>query len=237
MKGDSVNPPFKPETEKEGGDIITPTVTDTIKVVVEEFWAKSTLNEEFKIEVDKKVGEQNYCDDCPLFYRKGSNKPISIFKYRNQVKTINIGDYLIVTVSDGKIKLPKINEKKKIKKSEPKNMYSKVRKEKEQLKREKERLKREKEQLKREELENDRLENEKIKTEEAEFKVKKTEVDNSKNNKTQPKIITPVESKNKSVDTIKKKKIREKEEKKKSKKKEEKVKKERATGFDILNKK
>ena len=55
MKGDSVNPPFKPETEKEGGDIITPTVTDTIKVVVEEFWAKSTLNEEFKIEVDKKV--------------------------------------------------------------------------------------------------------------------------------------------------------------------------------------
>lgn len=237
MKGDSVNPPFKPETEKGGGDIITPTVTDTIKVVVEEFWAKSTLNEEFKIEVDKKVGEQNYCDDCPLFYRKGSNKPISIFKYRNQVKTINIGDYLIVTVSDGKIKLPKINEKKKIKKSEPKNMYSKVRKEKEQLKREKERLKREKEQLKREELENDRLENEKIKTEEAEFKVKKTEVDNSKNNKTQPKIITPVESKNKSVDTIKKKKIREKEEKKKSKKKEEKVKKERATGFDILNKK
>jgi hypothetical protein len=232
-----VKPPFKPKTEKGGGDIITPTVTDTIKVVVEEFWAKSTLNEEFKIEVDKKVGEQNYCDDCPLFYRKGSNKPISIFKYRNQVKTINIGDYLIVTVSDGKIKLPKINERKKTEKSEPKNMYSKVRKEKEQLKREKERLKREKEQLKREELENDRLENEKIKTEEAEFKVKKTEVDNSKNNKTQPKIITPVESKNKSVDTIKKKKIREKEEKKKSKKKEEKVKKERATGFDILNKK
>ena len=71
-----------------------------------------------KIEVDKKVGEQNYCDDCPLFYKKGSNKPISIFKYRKEIEKIYIGDYLMVTVNDGKIKLPKINERKKTEKSQ-----------------------------------------------------------------------------------------------------------------------
>ncbi|MDG1014045.1 MAG: hypothetical protein P8O09_02425, partial [Flavobacteriaceae bacterium] len=173
-----------------------------------------------------------------------SNKPISIFDYRNKIQIINIGDYLMVTVNDGVVELPKINEKKKIKKNEPKNMYSTVRKEKERLRREKlenERLRREKLENERLRREKEQLEREKLENEEAELKVKKTDVDNSKNNKTQRKIIIPNGSKNKSVDTIKKKKTKEKEEDKKKKKEDiknkKKDKKKRATRIGMFNKK
>ena len=235
MNSDSFEPPIEQKTEKGGEDIIITTVTDTIKVVVEDSWAKSKLSQEFKIEVDKKVGKQNYCDDCPLFYKKGSNKPISIFDYRNKIQIINIGDYLMVTVNDGVVELPKINEKKKIKENEPKNMYSSVRKEKERIRKDK-KIQEKKNQEQQAEFDAEAEENRKKAAEEAELKVKKTDVDNSKNDKTQPKIIIPNGSKNKSVDSIKKKKTKEKEDIK-NKKKDKKKKKKRATRIGMFNKK
>ena len=105
---------------------------DTIKVVAEKGWGKSQLSDELNTEVTNKV--KFYCTDCPLFYRKGNNEPISIQKYRDDIKKLNIGDYLMVTLTDGKIDMPEIN--KNIKNEEDnENMFSSVEKKIEEEKR------------------------------------------------------------------------------------------------------
>lgn len=94
---------------------------DTIKVTAKKGWGKSQLSEELKNEVEKK--KISYCKDCPLFYRKGNNEPISIHKYRNDIKVLNIDDYLMVTLTEGKIDMPEINKNKK-NKEDNENMFS-----------------------------------------------------------------------------------------------------------------
>jgi serine/threonine protein phosphatase PrpC len=148
-------------TKNDTGDSSTTTGTDTIKVVVEKGWGTKRLNTEFETKVNEKVGADNYCKDCPAFYKKGSNKPISIHEYRNNVKNLGLGDFLMVTITDGIVDMPEINKNGKIEEKEPINQFS------EETKKEKERL------------EKERLENEKRKAEEAELEVEKSEVDRS----------------------------------------------------------
>jgi hypothetical protein len=81
---------------------------DTIKVVALEGWGTSILNESFETEVTKRVGQ--YCKDCPLFFRKGKDEPISIHKYRKEIKELGVGDYLMVSTTAGKIDMPEINK-------------------------------------------------------------------------------------------------------------------------------
>jgi serine/threonine protein phosphatase PrpC len=105
---------------------------DTIKVITEKGWGTSQLNSKFETEVKNIV--KSYCKNCPLFYRKGNNEPISIHKYRNDIKKLNVGDYLMVTLTDSKIDMPEIN--KNIKNEEDnENMFSSVEKKIEEEKR------------------------------------------------------------------------------------------------------
>jgi len=172
------------EQKKDTGDSSTTTGTDTIKVVVEKGWGTKRLNTEFETKVNEKVGADNYCKDCPVFYKKGSNKPISIHEYRNNVKNLGLGDFLMVTITDGIVDMPEINKNGKIEEKEPINQFS-------------EETKKEKERLEKERLEKERLENEKRKAEEAELEVESSKVDSlkNKNNKTQIGISISVESK------------------------------------------
>ena len=210
------------ETKKDTEDSSTTTGTDTIKVVVEKGWGTKRLNSEFKTKVNEKVGADNYCINCPVFYKKGNDKPISIYEYRKNVKNLGLGDFLMVSVTDGEVDMPEINKNGKIEEKEPINQFS------EETKKQNERL--EKERLEKERLEKERLENEKRKAEKAELEVEKSEVDSLKNkhNKTQIGISNSVGSKDKSVDTTEIKK------KKKKKKESEKV---NTTKVDTLNKK
>lgn len=205
------------ETKKDTEDSSTTTGTDTIKVVVEKGWGTKRLNSEFKTKVNEKVGADNYCINCPVFYKKGNDKPISIYEYRKNVKNLGLGDFLMVSVTDGEVDMPEINKNGKIEEKEPINQFS-------------EETKKQNERLEKERLEKERLENEKRKAEKAELEVEKSEVDSLKNkhNKTQIGISISVGSKDKSVDTTEIKK------KKKKKKESEKV---NTTKVDTLNKK
>ena len=156
---------------------------DTVKVVVEAGWGKNKLRTELYNKVIEIVGEDNYCNDCPVYYKKESDEPISIHKYREQVKNLDVGDYLMVTIKNNKIDKPEINNDKKIEnieKGEPVNLYSvEAKAEKERKAKE---IKLEKERKAKEiESEKERLEKEEPKTEkkEEEVDLKKVEIDSS----------------------------------------------------------
>jgi serine/threonine protein phosphatase PrpC len=119
---------------------------DTIKVFAEKGWGTNQLNSKFKTEVKKKTN--NYCKDCPLFYRKGKDKPLSIQQYREEVKNLGVGDYLIVTLTDGEINMPEINIKNNTDEERDTNIYSEEakRKEEEQKKKVEEEKRKKKEQ-------------------------------------------------------------------------------------------
>lgn len=95
---------------------------DTIKVIAIEGWGKDKLNNELFNKVSEQVGKENYCKDCPLFFKEGKDKPISIHKYRKEIKELGVGDYLIVSVTNGKIDMPEINKAKNEDNTE--NMFS-----------------------------------------------------------------------------------------------------------------
>jgi serine/threonine protein phosphatase PrpC len=131
----------QPPIEKEIGIIKPISKIDTIKVVTKSGWGKTELSQELYLKVTENVGKENYCNDCPLFYKNGSNESISIWKYKKEVK-LHPGDYLMVTVTDGKVDMPKINKREKRKEKEPDNQFS------EETKKEKKRKERpEKERL------------------------------------------------------------------------------------------
>jgi hypothetical protein len=158
--------PLQPPIEKEI-EIIKPiSKIDTIIVVAKSGWGKGNLNEELYLKVIENVGKENYCKDCPLFYKKGSNESISIWKYKKEVN-LDVGDYLMVTVTDGKVDMPKINKKEKRKEKEPSNQFS------EETKKEKKR----KERIRKERLEK-----------KEELEAKKTKTDSSKVEKVKNEI-------------------------------------------------
>jgi len=169
--------PLQPPIEKEI-EIIKPiSKIDTIIVVAKSGWGKGNLNEELYLKVIENVGKENYCKDCPLFYKKGSNESISIWKYKKEVN-LDVGDYLMVTVTDGKVDMPKINKKEKRKEKEPSNQFS------EETKKEKKR----KERIRKERLEKERLEKK------EELEAKKTKTDSSKVEKVKNEISVKVGS-------------------------------------------
>ena len=201
-------------------DSLPKTKTDTIKVIVEKGWGKMKLNSEFETKVNEKVGAQNYCKDCPVYYKKGSDKPISIYEYRKNIKNPGLGDFLMVCVTDGKVDMPEINKNGKIEEKEPTNQFS------EETKKQQERLKQE------------RLENDRIKKQESDAKKKKSEIEKSDLDTTDTEIVEIIEPlKVKSVEEAtetkqqekkkKKKKEKEKKEKEKKEKQQEKEKKEK----------
>jgi len=103
----------------------------TIKVTAKANWTSDSLNTRFKEVVEKKF---KYCKDCPVFYRNSKPKElVSIQKYRKLYKSNKFklykGDYLKVTIKDGKIVMPEIN--KNIGKPVLKNVFSDLIKEKE----------------------------------------------------------------------------------------------------------
>jgi len=106
------------EKEKEAVSL-----TDTIKVTARQGWGKDRLNNEFFKKVSEKVGKENYCEDCPLFFRRGKNEPISIHKYRKEIKELGVGDFLMVNVIKGEINMPEINNTIK-NEDDSKNMFS-----------------------------------------------------------------------------------------------------------------
>tara|TARA_B110000977_G_scaffold50085_1_gene68049 strand:+ start:3479 stop:5098 length:1620 start_codon:yes stop_codon:yes gene_type:complete len=190
-------------------DPLPKTKTDTIKVIVEKGWGPNRLNSEFKNKVIEKLGIDKYCKDCPVFYKKGSDKPISIHTYRVKPQ-LAPGDYLMVTVTDKKVNMPKINEKVTTKDKKPTNQFS------EETKKEQERLKQE------------RLEKERIKKQESDAKKKKSEIEKSDLDTTDTEIVEIKEPlKVKSVEEATETKQEEKEKKEKKKKKKEKEKKEK----------
>ena len=157
---------------------------DTVKVVAKAGWGKNKLRTELYNKVIEIVGEDNYCKDCPVYYKKESDEPISIHKYREQVKNLDVGDYLMVTIKNNKIDKPEINNNKKIENienGEPVNIYS-VEVEAENERKAKE-IESEKERLEKERLEKERLEKEeqKLKEEEEkeEIEFKKVEIESS----------------------------------------------------------
>ena len=99
--------------------------TDTIKVLALDGWGKNKLDSEFYERVSKKVGKENYCADCPLFFREGKDEPISIQKYRSKETKIRLGDYLMVSITEGEIYMPEINRTTK-NEDDTKNVYSSV---------------------------------------------------------------------------------------------------------------
>ena len=107
----NTNNPSTPEQiliEEKVEEIKPVSKIDTIKVEALEGWGTSLLNESFKNEVIKKVGD--YCKDCPMFFRKGKVEPISIQTYRETIEDLMVGDYLMVTVTNNKIDMPEINK-------------------------------------------------------------------------------------------------------------------------------
>lgn len=107
----NTNNPSTPEQiliEEKVEEIKPVSEIDTIKVEALEGWGTSLLNESFKNEVIKKVGD--YCKDCPMFFRKGKVEPISIQTYRETIEDLMVGDYLMVTVTNNKIDMPEINK-------------------------------------------------------------------------------------------------------------------------------
>jgi serine/threonine protein phosphatase PrpC len=197
-------------------DPLPKTKTDTIKVIVEKGWGVMKLNSEFETKVNEKVGAENYCRDCPVYYKKGSDKPISIYEYRKNVKNLGLGDFLLVYVTDGKVDMPEINKNGKIEEKEPTNQFS------EEIKKQQERLKQK------------RLEKERIKKQESDAKKKKSEIEKSDLDTTDTEIVEIKEPlKVKSVEEAtetkqeKKEKEKEKQEKKEKKKKEKKEKEEK----------
>jgi len=200
-------------------DPLPKTKTDTIKVIVEKGWGPNRLNSEFKNKVIEKLGIDKYCKDCPVFYKKGSDKPISIHTYRVKPQ-LAPGDYLMVTVTDKKVNMPKINEKVTTKDKKPTNQFS------EETKKEQERLKQE------------RLEKERIKKQESDAKKKKSEIEKSDLDTTDTEIVEIKEpSKVKSVEeaTETKQEKKEKDKEKKDKEKKEKKKKEKKEKNKIEN--
>ena len=165
-------PELPPEPEEV---VVAPKESNIIKVVVEKGWGKNRLNDEFIAKVNEKVGADNYCKDCPVYYKNGSDKPLSIHEYRKNVKTLGLGDFLMVTITDGKIDMPKINKEEKIEEKEPINQFS------EETKKEKE----EKERLEKERLEEERLENERQEAEKAELKAKEAEKESTQSDKSE----------------------------------------------------
>ena len=199
-------------------DPLPKTKIDTIKVIVEKGWGTGRLNTEFKNKVIEKLGIDKYCKDCPVFYKKGSDKPISIYEYRKNVKNLGLGDFLMVYVTDGKVDMPEINKNGKTEEKEPTNQFS------EEIKKQQERLKQE------------RLERERIKKQESDAKKKKSEIEKSDLDTTDTEIVeikeplkvtsveeaTQTKQEKKEKDKEKKDK-EEKQEKKKEKKKENKI--------------
>ena len=152
-------------------DPLPKTKTDTIKVIVEKGWGVMKLNSEFETKVNEKVGAENYCRDCPVYYKKGSDKPISIYEYRKNVKNLGLGDFLLVYVTDGKVDMPEINKNGKTEEKEPTNQFS------EEIKKQQERLKQK------------RLEKERIKKQESDAKKKKSEIEKSDLDTTDTEIV------------------------------------------------
>jgi hypothetical protein len=159
--------PLQPPIEKEIEFIKPISKIDTIIVVVKAGWGQDKLKDVMYRKVIENVGKENYCKDCLLFYKEGSNKSISIWKYRKEVKTLDVGDYLMVTVTDGKVDMPKINKKKKRKEKEPNNQFS--------------------EETKKEKKRKERLEKERLEKKE-ELEAKKTKTDSSKVEKVKNEI-------------------------------------------------
>ena len=200
-------------------DPLPKTKTDTIKVIVEKGWGVMKLNSEFETKVNEKVGAENYCKDCPVFYKKGSDKPISIHTYRVKPQ-LTPGDYLMVTVTDKKVNMPKINEKVTTKDKKPTNQFS------EETKKEQERLKQE------------RLEKERIKKQESDAKKKKSEIEKSDLDTTDTEIVEikePLKVKSVEEATETKQEKKEKDKEKKDKEKKEKKKKEKKEKNKIEN--
>ena len=176
-------------------DPLPKTKTDTIKVIVEKGWGYYKLNSEFETKVKEKVGADNYCKDCLVFYKKGSDKPISIHTYRLKPQ-LAPGDYLMITVTDKKVNMPKINEKVTTKDKKPTNQFS------EETKKQQE-----------------RLENDRIKKQESDAKKKKSEIEKSDLDTTDTEIVEIKEPlKVKSVEEATETEQQEKEKKKKKKK-------------------
>lgn len=114
----------KVEIEKPTEKIIEKTpevVTKKISAIAIDGWSKKQLGAELYNKVVTEVGEENYCEDCPLFYKKGKKEPISIHKYRKDIKVIYPGDYLEVTILDGVVEMPEINNNDQ---KDYKNQYS-----------------------------------------------------------------------------------------------------------------
>jgi len=111
--------------------------TDTIKVLALDGWGKNKLDSEFYERVSKKVGKENYCKDCPLFFREGKYEPISIQKYRSKETKLKVGDYLMVSITEGEIYMPEINRTTK-NEDDTKNVFPSVDEEKFRLKKERE---------------------------------------------------------------------------------------------------
>ncbi|MDC1416879.1 hypothetical protein N8308_02605, partial [Flavobacteriaceae bacterium] len=212
-------------------DPLPKTKTDTIKVIVEKGWGTGRLNTEFKNKVIEKLGIDKYCKDCPVFYKKGSDKPISIYEYRKNVKNLgsnflSLGDFLLVYVTDGKVDMPEINKNGKIEEKEPTNQFS------EETKKQQERLKQE------------RLQKERIKKQESDAKKKKSEIEKSVLDTTDTEIVEikeplkvkPVEEATETKQEKKEKKEKEKErENEKEKEREKKEKKEKKEKNKIEN--
>jgi len=195
-------------------DPLPKTKIDTIKVIVEKGWGTGRLNTEFKNKVIEKLGIDKYCKDCPVFYKKGSDKPISIYEYRKNVKNLGLGDFLMVYVTDGKVDMPEINKNGKTEEKEPTNQFS------EEIKKQQERLKQE------------RLERERIKKQESDAKKKKSEIEKSDLDTTDTEIVEikeplKVTSVEEATQTKQEKQEKDKEKKDKEKKKEKEKEKEK----------
>jgi len=200
-------------------DPLPKTKIDTIKVIVEKGWGTGRLNTEFKNKVIEKLGIDKYCKDCPVFYKKGSDKPISIYEYRKNVKNLGLGDFLMVYVTDGKVDMPEINKNGKTEEKEPTNQFS-------------EEIKKQQERLKQERLKQERLERERIKKQESDAKKKKSEIEKSDLDTTDTEIVEikeplKVTSVEEATQTKQEKKEKDKEKKDKEKKKEKEKEKEK----------
>jgi serine/threonine protein phosphatase PrpC len=98
-----------------------------IKAIAKAGDGELTLNTDLYNKIPKDLQENYKKDkrDSPLFFRKKNpTKPISIHNYRNLKEDLQPGDFLMITITDGKIDMPEINRKEPVKVIRDKNISS-----------------------------------------------------------------------------------------------------------------